>query len=325
MSGSPLSVCVLATVLALQPAVPSGERAYTITVLDPGQALSVNNLGEIVGWVRLPGNRSEAVLWTNGARHLLGVGSGSYAQDINDRSEVVGNSDSTGAFRWSRSRLTLLPPLTADDCCATAYSINNRGQAVGFSTLGGEMRAIRWDGDVPVPLGVRTDLPSRGSIAWDINERGDVVGQAWRADTGAPYPFLWAQGQVADLGEPMMLEGRELHTVNNQGDAAGHVDATAIFWSRGVVTEIGSPANASDMNEHGDIVGEIGGQGFIWSHGSLTMLPGLPGAAGCAAAGVNDAGVIVGYCSLNSPPYLPLAVSWSPVRGTVRSPATSTR
>ena len=319
MSGSPLSFCVLATILALQSAVPADERAYTITVLDPGQALSVNNLGEIVGWVRLPDNRSEAALWANGARHLLGVGSGSYAKDINDRSEVVGNSDSTGAFRWSRSRLTLLPPLTTDDCCATAYSINNRGQAVGFSTLAGEMRAIRWDGEVPVPLGVRTDLPSRGSIAYDINERGDVVGQGWRADTGAPYAFLWAQGQMADMGEQMMLEGRELSAVNNQRDAAGHIDGTAIFWSRGVVTEIGSPANASDMNERGDIVGAIAGQAFIWSHGSLTTLPSMPGAANCAAVGVNDAGVVAGYCGLDSPPYLPLAVSWRPVSSDKRN------
>lgn len=313
MSGSLLSFCVLATILALQSAVPADESAYTMSILDPGQALSVNNLGEIVGWVRLPDNRSEAALWASGARHLLGVGNGSYAKDINDRSEVVGNSVSIGAFRWSRSRLTPLPPLTSDDCGATAYSINNRGQAVGFSTLAGEMRAIRWDGEVPVPLGVRTDLASRGSLAYDINDRGDVVGQGWRADTGAPYAFLWAQGQMADMGEQMMREGRELSAVNNQRDAAGYIDGTAIFWSSGVVTEIAPAANASAhaMNDRGDVVGAIASQAFIWSHGSLTMLPAVTPGSDCAASGVNDGGVVVGYCRLNSPPYALLAVSWS--------------
>ena len=312
MRRSSLCFLVLAAVLGLQSAVPAQEGEYRITILDPGQALSVNNLGEIVGWVRLPDNRSEAVLWKGGARHLLGAGNGSYANDINDRSEVVGNSEASGAFRWARSGLTALSPLTNDDCCAMAYAINNRGQAVGSSTLAGEMRAVRWDGDVPVALAARKDLPSGGSLAYDINDRGDVVGQGWRADTGAPYAFLWAADQMADLGE-QMLHGRELRTINNGRDAAGYIDGTAIFWSGGVVTEIAPAANASahDMNDRGDVVGEIAGQAFIWSRGSLTMLPAVAAGSDCAASGVNDGGVVVGYCRLSSPPYVLLAVSWS--------------
>ena len=111
--------------------------------------------------------------------------------------------------------------------------------------------------------------------------------------------MMWLDDNAFDAGAEMMANGREFYTINNRRDAAGWIGQTAIVWRRGLVTEIGYPANAGAyaLNESGDVVGEMDGQAFIWSRGSLTMLPRLPGSiAGCAAYGVNDQGTVVGGC-----------------------------
>ena len=67
-----------------------------------------------------------------------------------------------------------LPPLGGDSASA-AYALNNRGQAVGFSSGVGGQRAVMWDANgTPAALPGSPDM-SR-SRATGINERGDVSG-----------------------------------------------------------------------------------------------------------------------------------------------------
>jgi probable HAF family extracellular repeat protein len=95
-----------------------------------------------------------------------------------------------------------------------------------------------------------------GSLAYDVNLRGDVVGRL--AVGGTDHAFLYAGGVLADLG-------------------TGGADAAA----------------ARHVNDSGQVVGTLsdagGGSGFLYSGGSLARLEGS-----FSAYGINNSGTITG-------------------------------
>jgi uncharacterized membrane protein len=107
--------------------------------LGPGDALGINDAGQVVG------TRQFATEWSHG--HVINLGGlpgsgGSVAYSINDRGQAVGVSAFGGDFgvvliatEWSGGRvidLGGLPGFTLSE----ANSINDAGQAVAFSELG---------------------------------------------------------------------------------------------------------------------------------------------------------------------------------------------
>ena len=65
-------------------------------------AVAINNRTQVVGNADLPDSRYHAVLWENGAVIDLGTLPGdvsSFARDINDRGQIVGESISAEGFR----------------------------------------------------------------------------------------------------------------------------------------------------------------------------------------------------------------------------------
>jgi probable HAF family extracellular repeat protein len=253
----------------------------------------------------------------------------SRANAINDRGEVVGASatgeGNTHAFLWRDGRMVDLGTLGGRHSIATA--INNRGEVVGTSsTADGDSHAFLWrDGRM-------TDLGTLGgasdfTMATDINERGDIVG-----DNDGPVglqAFLWRDGQMTALdagpsraaginerGEVVATnytndgsstviwrDGRtsRLHEgygidINDRGQV---VIAQGYLWHRGLLTRIGPPAGSSSVevraiNNRGLVVGSSELGAFVWQGGQTTLLPRAAGDHVTVAEDINGRGQITG-------------------------------
>jgi probable HAF family extracellular repeat protein len=150
-------------------------------------------------------------LWTNG--HMIDLGSlgGTigFANAMNDRGEVVGQSnlagDATGhAFYSNGSKMIDLG--TAGGTVGVAWAINNSGEVVGWTTNTGDQQfvAFVWKN------GVRTDLPPLpgdcGSQAFGIDSSGRIVGNSLDCRftfpiNGADHVVIWDHGSVIDVNE----------------------------------------------------------------------------------------------------------------------------
>ncbi len=141
-------------------------------------AYSINNRGEVVGTSKATSTGSlsdmHAFLWTqSGGIRDIGIGS---AQDINNRGQVVG-MEIWRAFLWTEDlgRVFLGDLGGGLTHASMATAINDRGQVVGWSlTPSGYWHPFLW-----TPDGGIIDLGSLGnytSYAWDINNRGQIVG-----------------------------------------------------------------------------------------------------------------------------------------------------
>lgn len=103
-----------------------------------------------------------------------------FAYDINDTGTIVGQSDGL-PVRWKRGRIELLPGI-GDPYGGSAQAINNKGHAVGIVYKPGSFaKAALWkkkkviDLNGCLPKGSKWEL----SIAYDINEKGCIVGQGY--------------------------------------------------------------------------------------------------------------------------------------------------
>jgi len=131
----------------------------TTTVLEPPPGLdtavanAIDRHGNVVGYVGQASviDSLEPAVWHDGKVAPLAGRWGAFhgvAQGINDHGDVVGAGHDAahvpdqpgGAFVWSRSRFTFLPP------GATANDINNHGVAVGyfFFDPGGILHGMVW-------------------------------------------------------------------------------------------------------------------------------------------------------------------------------------
>lgn len=157
-----------------------------------------------------------------------------------------------------------------------------------------------------------TMLPSFGgwaSFAYDINEAGHVVGEAYLAGDEFAHAVLWIDGVPTDLGA---IEGNSAAwAINDSDQIVGWSDtsflSTAMLWENGAWTDLGADMNAGgssvawDITEGGVVVGQAsldGGfpAGFVWSGPGTGVNEGTPdGYNGGANKGVNEAGYTVGH------------------------------
>jgi len=222
---------------------------------------------------------------------------------------------------------------------SVAYSVNNRGQVVGFalntipdpygsflmgcSTIacfptGQQMRAALWQNGRMQDLGT---LGGNDAIAGIVNEAGQVAGTSYtntipNSTTGWPSqdPFFWERGRMVDVGnlggtfayaDWMNERGQIVGLSTLAGDAISH----PFFWDRGRLTDIGtfggSYGEAHQVNNAGAVIGLAALSGdqahhaFLWRSGTLTDLGTLGGTLSNAWA-INSSGQVVGASFVNS-------------------------
>ncbi len=183
--------------------------------------VGINNRGQVVGCATF--RRQEgyhAFFWDpqDGIENLGTLG-GKYscAVDLNDRGQVIGNSDMPGstaesvphAFLWEAGK-GMQDLGTLGGVRSYARAINNAGQIVGSSTtVDGALHAFLWeDASAITDLGT---LGGKSSSAMGINEAGLVVGDSSLPGDLKSRPFLW--DTVAGM--------RDLHDLIDPEDALG--------------------------------------------------------------------------------------------------------
>jgi len=168
-------------------------------------ATGINDRGQVVGGSGVCGPvvgsvLMHAVLWENGKVVDLGSLGGkvsNIATAINNRGQIVGVSDLPGdtaqhATLWQDGRMFDLGTLPRDASSA-AISINNQGQIVGISCdANGNCRAVLWQDGVIVDLNSLIAPRSRLflTVGNDINDRGEIVGEAFDTVTGSAPAFV---------------------------------------------------------------------------------------------------------------------------------------
>jgi probable HAF family extracellular repeat protein len=310
---------------------------YAVTGLDTlggnyGQALDINEAGQVVGYAATGDGINHAFLWNNGTMIDLGtLGGDSVAWSIDDLGQVVGTTTDSGdgsnhVFRitpqggvWFRdSNLDGRNDLMIDlgTVNGSPADMNNAGQAVFYSGT----RSFLWD-----PINGTVELVTPPGImfcaAIGINDAGQVTGMA--AQAGGPWSaFLW------DVAHGMTLLGAGPYYesvscgINDVGQVAGARGDQAFLWTpdspnglTGTFTDLGTFwggnwSESTALNNVGHVVGLSTGPEvcdeygcyrtpsvFIWSPADgMLDLQGqlLPGSnlTLVQATAINDDGVI---------------------------------
>jgi probable HAF family extracellular repeat protein len=155
---------------------------------DPGgNALWINDEGQIVGFTGACGATSHAVVWDHdNVRTLSDSETGAEAFGNNNRGQIVGFVGAPGsgipnAALWQNDTLTNLGILPGD-LGGIASGINDKGQVVGsnFDSQGNWLHAFIWQNNVMTDLNTLFPDSSnlRAVMANKINERGQISGMA---------------------------------------------------------------------------------------------------------------------------------------------------
>jgi probable HAF family extracellular repeat protein len=238
----------------------------------------------------------------------------STANAMNDFGQVVGQSDavaSVHAFFWENGVMTDIRLPGADQ--SYALDVNDRGQAVGYADFFADQtippqHAFLWDD------GVMTDFGS-GSDANAINNAGQIVGYRVTVSGEGVGPVIWEDGVMYLLND-LLPAGTTLGLaaamdINEHGQIAGVAygngpgthffllsDDDGIYANGGaVLTDLGTQSNWQRVRLNNS--GQVIAGNFLYSDGAAIDL-------GFIAAGINDAGQVVGH-SMGLTPH---AVLW---------------
>lgn len=191
-----------------------------------------------------------------------------------------------------------------------AFGINNEEQIVGgYRVPPAPRHALLIDQGQFIPLAPSTALGSHFSEAFDINERGEVVG-IYRDDQGSQHRFLLSNTVLSNVDFPGAT-ATDAFGINASGTIVGDFfDATGVahgFVLRdGVFKQIDVPGaldtEAVGINSSGDVVGSwdtdptTQGHGFVLTREGQFITIDAPKAlpASTSVFGINDLGQIVG-------------------------------
>lgn len=223
------------TDVTVTPLTPTSYVIADLGTLDGdvgAYATSINSQGTVVGVSIAPGGTPRAVMWKNGAIHLLGISAlvASRPVQINDREQVIGSLGDR-AFQWQNGSTTDIDVFGGNEIHATA--INNNGVIVGYArnTVSSPgYKGFSWQ------QGDATDLGG-DFIAYAINDSGVIAGSRKNPNAFGYTAALLQNGVVTDIGPPSSNNGNTALTINAAGHAAGSYqfnDGPGFFWKEGV-------------------------------------------------------------------------------------------
>jgi probable HAF family extracellular repeat protein len=259
----------------------------------------INDLGDIVGESSFTGNGVwRGFLYADGTMQNLGTlgGANSSAYAVNNARQVVGRSATASGgfepFLWQNGTMISLGSLGGND--GTAFSINQSGAVVGDSRINANDDLAFYYSDrngngssdpgEMINLGTLPDF--RESVAWSINDLGEVVGTA--INGSLTRGFYWSDANGNHLSDPGEM-----------------VQLPTLFD-----TNLSYP---KDINSAGDIVGYSRNPSFnftptLWTDGGvydlstlIDLLPGQTMPTFDTAVSINDAGQILLSGKLPSP------------------------
>ncbi len=265
----------------------AGGTASLLTMpgtADGGNAVAINNGGQIVGWTRSSGVNTPARLGANPA--LLMPGFRGTAKDINSSGAVVGyihlspSSGTTWPIHWSASGSPSFLKLPAGYFEAVATGISDDGTITGWAhyyddsdtIIYVDYRAVMWSSPsaTPVFLG-----PSSVTAApWvTMSPDGVIMIAADQGSTG--FSESYAPPYDVMLGSTPSIVTRAR---NARDRMVGHNPATNLARTR--------------------------------RSGTTINLVQPPGAVASSATGVNSCGSVVGYFRTTTAINAPLPVRW---------------
>ena len=293
---------------------------YRVTQVGPtiSEGFAINNAGASVGAYQFSGSAAHAFL--NRGAGPLDLGAlddfsfNSVANDINDRYQVVGTSNSANGdrgFLYERGVLRdvdVFRPATT-----TATGINNAGHIVG---------AYRFNGGPPrgylrAPDGSFRDIGTLPfakafTLPEAINKRNQVVGGSGPYTPTAPLvprAFLYENGLMRNLGNLGGLAS-VARDINDAGQVTGYSSLRtpgvfhAFLWQNGRMVDIDGRRGVGQsvgtgINNRGHVVGTSDHLGpFVWRGRKMESLNALiDPAAGYVindVQGINDKGQIIG-------------------------------
>ena len=185
-----------------------------------------------------------------------------------------------------------------------ALGINGSGQVVGYSYFSaGFGHAFIWDSSNGMQ-----DLGTLGgdhTIAYVINDAGQVVGHSRLPDDNSSHAFLWdSSNGMQDLGT-LGGPSSEAHGINASGQVVGSSNHAFLWESNTGMHDLGTlgynDSEAFGINDSGHVVGwsttPMGypGHAFVWdSNSGMQDLGTLPGGDASQACGINASGQVVG-------------------------------
>jgi probable HAF family extracellular repeat protein len=251
-------------------------------------ATAINDAGQIAGSADLGGVATHAFRWDPAAHKMTDLGTlggtNSHAYGINKSGQVVGISETTSGgehgFVWNPSTKLMTDLGTLGGPRSQANAINDAGQIVGDATTkDGLSHAFLWNPSTKSmkDLGV---LPGTiVSFAYDINNRGDIVGVAASVGDNSQRAFIWTLAAPTMRAVGKSDEGpSEALAINDKGNIAGTTQQSggsasrAAIWGRAVdrVTPLpqikGLSSGASDVNNSLQVIGYAGGAAAYWTY-----------------------------------------------------------
>ena len=209
-------------------------------------ATGINDRGEVVGNWRTADGRLRGFIYSCGkARDIGGLaGKSTSFSDINNAGYITaaattpGTSETRGYLRAPNGSFTHLGAIAWDgngDPMTSPAALNNRNQVTGYSGRFNSpepgFRAFVWSRGAIRDLG---DLGSTPNVAADINDRGQITGQAnLPVSPRDSTAFLYSNGRMVGLDTRPATEYKYSagHGINNRGHVVGiSVHLSGFIW-----------------------------------------------------------------------------------------------
>jgi probable HAF family extracellular repeat protein len=231
-------------------------------------------------------------------------GNNSQVFGMNNRGVIVGNAETTKkdpsctapqqldfeavVWRPQRGKIEELPPFKGDPIGA-ATAINDSGEVVGASGICAPVspaigaHALLWRHGKATNLGGFGGKTS--NVAWDINNRGHIVGFSDLSGDTATHAFFWKGGRMTDLGTLPGDVYSFAFGINERDQVVGEsCDASfncrAFIWQEGAMSDLNALAPSSTLYlmlaESINSRGEITGIGFDQSTGGVPAFVAIP-------------------------------------------------